>query len=86
MTTLTANEAGPDLHRLVANTTARHQVYRIHHQEDCAILLSEDDYEALVETLQLLSVPGFRESIQRSVREMETGDTFSMAEVFGDEE
>ena len=50
------------------------------------MLLSEVDYEGLLETLELLSIPGFRDRLQRSVQPVSTGETYSLAEVFGDDE
>ncbi|MCX7011913.1 MAG: type II toxin-antitoxin system prevent-host-death family antitoxin [Candidatus Sumerlaeota bacterium] len=60
MTTLTATDARRELFDLVKGATDRHEVYRIHHRRGSAVLLSEEDYESLLETLELLSTPGFR--------------------------
>ncbi len=49
-----------------------------------AVILSKEDYEGLLETLELLSVPGFREGIQRSLQQIADGETFSLDEVLGD--
>ncbi len=35
--------------------------------------MSEEDYENLMETLELLSIPGFRASMKRSVAQMKRG-------------
>ena len=48
-----------------------------------AVLLSETDYDGLLETLELLSVPGFRDSLKKSVAQMRRGETVSLAEAFG---
>ncbi len=45
--------------------------------------MSEEDYESLVETLELLSIPGFHESIRLADQEIEEGETCSMDELFG---
>ena len=47
--------------------------------------MSEEDYESLLETLELLAIPGFRASMKRSVAQMKRGDCLSAAEVLGDE-
>jgi PHD/YefM family antitoxin component YafN of YafNO toxin-antitoxin module len=39
--------------------------------------------ESQTETAQLLSIPGFRASIRRSVRDMEEGRTYSLDDVVG---
>jgi len=44
--------------------------------------MSEEDYESLVETLQLLSEPGLKESIRKADREIERGETVSIEEAF----
>lgn len=83
MTTLTATAARRDFFDLVKGAANKHQVYHIHHRSGDAVLLSEDDYDSLIETLELLSIPGFRESIKRSVRQMNKGQTLSFDEVLG---
>lgn len=83
MNTYTATEARRELVDLLRGTIGKHAVYRIHHRNGDAVLLSEEDYESLLETLELLSTPGFRNSLRRSVRQMEKGQTRSLDEVFG---
>lgn len=82
MTTLTATDARRDFFELVKGATHGHKVYRIRHRSGSAVLMSEDDYESLIETLELLSIPGFKESIKRSVKQMQKGETLSFDEVF----
>ena len=48
------------------------------------VLLSEEDYESLLETLELLSIPGFRASMKRSVAQMQRGATLPLEDVLGD--
>lgn len=84
MTNLKATEARRDFFRIVKNAIRTHQIYHIHHKQGDVVLMSEDEYESLQETLELLSVPGFRESIARSMKQMKAGRTHSVDEVFGD--
>ncbi|NCC50206.1 MAG: type II toxin-antitoxin system Phd/YefM family antitoxin [Spartobacteria bacterium] len=84
MTTLTATAARKDLFDLVKNVTNKHEVYHIHHRSGDAVLLSEKDYDSLVETLELLSIPGFRESMKKSISQMNKDQTMSFDEVLGD--
>jgi antitoxin YefM len=84
MRTLTATQARRELFDLVKGAADREERFRIQHPRGCAILLSEDEYEGLTETLELLSIPGFRERLERSLRQVENGDTLSMDEVLGD--
>jgi antitoxin YefM len=83
MTTLSATKARAQLFDLVKRTNAAHEIYRIHHRSGDAVLISEEEYESLVETIELLSIPGFRASIRRSLRDLKEGRSRSMDEVFG---
>jgi antitoxin YefM len=82
MTTMTATDARRELFNLIKKTNKGHQCYRIHHRDGSAVLMSEEDYESLIETLQLLSIPGFKSSIRKSVKQMNDGETLSLDEVF----
>lgn len=39
---------------------AKQEVYYIHHNKRDVVLMSEDEYESLLETLELLSTPEFK--------------------------
>jgi hypothetical protein len=47
--------------------------------------LDTEEYDSYLETLKLLTIPGFYESIGEADAEIETGDTFSLKDVFGEE-
>ena len=66
MTILTASEARANLYRLIDQTAESHEPIFITGKRSGAVLLSEDDWKAIQETLFLLSVPGMRESIQQA--------------------
>ena len=82
MTTLTATAARKEFFDLMKRTTRGHRIYRIQHRKGAAVLLSEEDYENLIETLELLSVRGLRASLKRSVAQMKRGETQTLAQVF----
>ncbi len=84
MTTMTATDARRDFFDVVKGATDKHQVFRIHHRRGSVVLMAENDYESLLETMELLSTPGFRKSLKLSVDQMHRGDTLSFEEVFGD--
>lgn len=69
MTTLNATEARSKLYSLIDETADSHQPIKITGKRSNAVLLSEDDWNAINETLYLVSIPGMRESI---VEGMET--------------
>lgn len=63
MTTVTASEARAKLYRLIDDATSSHEPILITGKRNNAVLVSEDDWSSIQETLHLLSVPGMRESI-----------------------
>ncbi len=69
MTTLTASEARASLYRLIDQTAESHQPILISGKRSSAVLLSAEDWQAIQETLYLLSVPGMRESIKQGMAE-----------------
>ena len=69
MNTLTASEARANLYRLIDQTVESHEPIIISGKRSSAVLLSEDDWSAIQETLYLLAVPGMRESIKAGMAE-----------------
>ena len=63
MTTITATEARKLLYKLLDDVSESHEPIQITGKRSTAVLLSEDDWRAVQETLHLLSVPGMRQSI-----------------------
>ncbi|REJ86136.1 MAG: type II toxin-antitoxin system Phd/YefM family antitoxin [Acidobacteria bacterium] len=67
MTSITATEARRLLYRLVDEVRESHEPVHITSKRGNAVLVSEDDWRAVQETLFLLSVPGMRESIREGL-------------------
>jgi prevent-host-death family protein len=67
MTGITATEARSKLYRLIDETAESHQPIVIAGKRNKAVLISEEDWSAIQETLYLLSVPGMRESIREGI-------------------
>lgn len=67
MTTLTATEARKRLYSLVDEVKESHEPVQIVGKRSSAVLISEDDWLAIQETLYLTSIPGMRESIQEGL-------------------
>jgi prevent-host-death family protein len=63
MTSISATEARKQLYRLVDEVQESHEPIQITGKRGSAVLVSEDDWRAVQETLYLLSMPGMRESI-----------------------
>ena len=69
MPTLTASEARANLYRLIDQAAESHEAILISGKRRSAVLVSEEDWKAIQETLFLLSVPGMRESIKAGMSE-----------------
>ena len=69
MTTLTVPEARANLYKLIDDTSLNHEPVIITGKRGNAVLLAEDDWNAINETLHLLSVPGMRETILAGMQE-----------------
>ncbi len=69
MTTLNAKEARLKLYQLIDETYTTHQPITITAKRGNAVLLAEDDWRSVEETLFLLSIAGMRESIRDGISE-----------------
>lgn len=67
MAGVTATEARSNLYRLIDETAESHEPVVITGKRNNAVLVSEEDWAAIQETLFLLSVPGMRESIREGM-------------------
>ena len=67
MTTLTASEARKRLYSLVDEVKNTHEPVQIVGKRGTAVLVAEEDWRAIQETMYLLSVPGMRESIREGL-------------------
>jgi len=67
MKSLTATEARKTLYRLIDEVTVTSEPVQISGKRSSAILIARDDWEALQETVHLLSIPGMRESIREGL-------------------
>ncbi len=83
METITATQARKELFQIIDRAVKGHEVVRVRHRQGDAVILSREDYENLVETLELLSVPGFLEKLQEAEADIAAGRTLSPEEVFG---
>ncbi len=63
MTSVTATEARKQLYKLVDEVRDSHEPVQITGKRGNAILVGEDDWRAVQETLHLVSIPGMRDSI-----------------------
>jgi len=67
MKTISITKARSNLYQLIDETAHIHEPIQITGKRTNAVLLSEDDWRAIQETLFLLSIPGMRESIREGL-------------------
>ncbi len=68
MTVLKATDARSNLYNLIDETAESHEPIVITGKRNNAVLISESDWNAINETLYLLSAPGMRESIKEGLK------------------
>lgn len=68
MTTITATEARRQLYSLLDDVANSHEPIQIAGRRNSAVLLSEDDWRSVQETLYLASIPGMRDSIRKGLK------------------
>ncbi len=69
MTILNVTEARANLYKLIDETTQSHTPITITGKRGNAVLLAEEDWNAISETLHLVSIPGMRKSIKQGLTE-----------------
>ncbi len=67
MPTLSATEARTKLYRLIDEASLTHEPIVITGKRGNAVLISENDWRVIQETMFLLNIPGMRESIQEGL-------------------
>ncbi len=67
MKTISVTKARSKLYQLIDETANIHEPIQITGKRTNAVLLSEDDWRAIQETLYLLSIPNMRESIREGL-------------------
>lgn len=83
MSTITATEARSDFYDLIKKTIKGHAPIRIQHKSGNVVLISDDDYESLLETLEILSSPHARKKIKKARAEIKKGHTIAFEELIG---
>jgi prevent-host-death family protein len=68
MTTISATEARKQLYKLLDDVSQSHEPVQITGKRGNAVLVSEEDWRAVQETLYLVSIPGMRESLLEGMK------------------
>jgi len=69
LSVLTASAARANLYRLIDQASESHEPIMIAGKKSSAVLVSAEDWKAIQETLNLLSIPGMRDSILKGMAE-----------------
>lgn len=67
MKTVPVTQARSNLYKLLDETAQSHEPVLVTGKRANAVLVNEDDWRAIQETLYLLSIPGMRESIREGM-------------------
>ena len=68
MQTLSISKARANLFKLVEHVSLSHQSVHIHGRHNKAVLISEEDFDSIQETLYLMSVPGMYEKLKEGLK------------------
>ncbi len=68
MTTLTVSQARAILYKLMDKAATSHEPIQITGKRHNAVLVSEENWRTINETLYLLSVPKMRDSIRKGIK------------------
>ena len=83
MTVFTASQARQSLFELLKKSVKGHVPIKITAKTGDVVMVSQEDYESLLETLELLSTPGMLKSIREARQDIKAGRIKSLKEVFG---
>jgi len=68
MKTINATKARENLYKLIDETNSSHEPIHITGKRSNAVLISEDDWRSIEETLFLSSIPGMKKSIIKGLK------------------
>ena len=69
MTSLPVTQARSRLYQLLDDAADSHEPIQITGKRSNAVLVSEEDWRSIQETLPLVSIPGMRDSIRKGMAE-----------------
>ena len=83
MRTMSATEARSNFFEMIENAVKGHRQFRIVSKLGDVVVMSKEDYENLLETLELLSTPRVHKGVKSARQDIKKGRTYSVEEVFG---
>ncbi len=82
MTTLSLADARANLSKLIESAVTTHERFDVTRNGDrVAVLLSADDYDSLLETVDILSRPEEVAALREGLADLEAGNTSSVDDV-----
>ncbi len=69
MSSINITNARKNLYKLVEGLSESHEPVHITGRNKSAVLVAEEDWRSIEETLYLLAIPGMRESIVKGMKE-----------------
>lgn len=70
MASFSVTQARSRLYQLLDEAAESHKPVKVTGKRSNAVLISEDDWRSIQETLFLVSIPGIRESIRKGMTEL----------------
>ena len=68
MRTINVTKARTNLYKLLLETSESHEPIQITGKTTNAVIVSEEDWRSIQETLYLISIPGLRESVIEGIK------------------
>ena len=84
MTTITATEARKNLFKMFWDITQNHKTFKVKYKNKNVVIVNEEDFEELQETLELLSSPGFKKNLAEAKKDIDNNDLYDLDEVLWD--
>ena len=82
MTTLSTADARADFSRLITSASTTHERFEVtKNGARAAVILGADDYDALIETVEVLSDADIVRDVQRAIGEFDSGDVVGADEM-----
>jgi len=81
MSRVSATEARRDFFERIREVIRTREPLTIRHREGEVVVIPEEDYEGLLETLELLSEPGFRDGLREAEEDIAAGRTVPMEQI-----
>jgi PHD/YefM family antitoxin component YafN of YafNO toxin-antitoxin module len=82
MKTYTATTTRKELFSIFSNIINKHEIYNVNYKDKGIVLINQDDYEELIETLELLSDENFKKKLQKAENEISNNQTYKFDEIF----